>query len=124
MTQHRIVPVLETDEDDALVSIVQPVPAKHANPDLTLEHQVHVATNIKFLADSPAKPPNSSGTTTCPHCGSEMIWESAKRSLYFKCAKPGCCEFHVNGGVSKPERKIPVQKPDDMFNLGSVPDEW
>ncbi len=110
------IPLLETDEGEALIRGVA--------PGLTLEQQVQFAINIKFLAEFGVKPARSSGTTTCPHCGGELTWETARRSVYFKCKTLGCFTAHSRGGVSKTERKIPVQKHDDMFNLGSVPDEW
>jgi hypothetical protein len=97
---------------------------ENSNPDLTLEQQVQFAISVKFLAEFGVKPARSSGTTTCPHCGGEMAWTTTYSRVYFDCAKPDCFTAHSRGGVSKPERKIPVQKQDDMFNLGSVPDEW
>jgi hypothetical protein len=86
--------------------------------------QARFNTSIKFMAEFGVKPARSKGTTICPHCGGALNWSSGRRSVFFRYAKPDCFEAHSRGGVSKPERKLPVQKQDDIFNLGSVPDEW
>jgi hypothetical protein len=93
---------------------------ENSNPDLTLEQQVQFAISVKFIAEFGTKPARSSGTTTCPHCGGEMTWSTTKRNVYFNCIKPGCFTAHSRGGVSKPERKLPAQRQENIFQESGV----
>jgi hypothetical protein len=116
MIPENTIPLLETDEGEALI--------RGIGPGVDQAQKAQLVTTMQFLAEFGLQPAHSSGTTICPYCGSELKWTSGRRSVFFRCAKPDCFEVHSRGGVSKLEHKIPVQKRDDMFNLGSVPDEW